>query len=465
MPVTETAKSRRRTRQRAFGHRARDLGADRAVRGDQRRRHAEHLGLGVVRVGDEAALEPVARAGERGAGGGDQAAGARLGGRDAVAAAAQQRAGEARDQRGDRRRSLTTNLHSAITSSVQSAATRSSNRMPKPCAQPIGAPRRSLKRWSAQATGPGLAASKKRNSAKATACAPEAGRRDQPEHEPEGDDLVPDDRRRDRPARDGARSRCRPTSRASVAPASTQRPRAVVEQRRSDGTGEPGPQRADGARRDRRQAAAEAERDGCAGWASRKRQSGLRPAPRSGGLSAGSVLTTPAPASRRGSDRTRSRAPTTARPRASTKRSAGPASIAADARDRRAGRARPRRRRHRAVGGGGEDAARSRRRRRAGIRAAARRGWRGEHGAARQRIDLDARRRRRSGAARGRGRRPGRRRRRSRCVAMPRSARPSATRGCGCSIARRTRVERVAVERDRAAERPRAPGGRRRACR
>ena len=65
MPVTATAKLRARVRQRALGHRARDLGADRAVRGDQRRRHAEHLGLGLVRVGDEAALEPVARAGER----------------------------------------------------------------------------------------------------------------------------------------------------------------------------------------------------------------------------------------------------------------------------------------------------------------------------------------------------------------------------------------------------------------
>ena len=42
--------------------------------------------------------------------------------------------------------------------------------MPKPCAQPIGWPRRPLNSWSAQATGPGLAASKRRNSRKATHC-------------------------------------------------------------------------------------------------------------------------------------------------------------------------------------------------------------------------------------------------------------------------------------------------------
>src|SRR5574343_868536 len=57
------------------------------------------------------------------------------------------------------------NLHSAITSSVQKAATKSSNRMPQPPRQP-----KPSNRLSAQATGPGLAASKKRNSAKAANC-------------------------------------------------------------------------------------------------------------------------------------------------------------------------------------------------------------------------------------------------------------------------------------------------------
>ena len=49
--------------------------------------------------------------------------------------------------------------------SVQKAATKSSNKMPQPPRQP-----KPLNRLSAQATGPGLAASKKRNSAKAANC-------------------------------------------------------------------------------------------------------------------------------------------------------------------------------------------------------------------------------------------------------------------------------------------------------
>mmetsp|Transcript_49604 Transcript_49604/g.116493 ORF Transcript_49604/g.116493 Transcript_49604/m.116493 type:complete len:216 (-) Transcript_49604:128-775(-) len=55
-----------------------------------------------------------------------------------------------------------------MTTRVQAAATKSSNRMPKPWAQPIAAPRSALNSRSAQPTGPGLAASKKRNSPKAT---------------------------------------------------------------------------------------------------------------------------------------------------------------------------------------------------------------------------------------------------------------------------------------------------------
>src|SRR5260221_349403 len=52
--------------------------------------------------------------------------------------------------------------HSAMTSSVQKAATRSSNMIPQPPRQP-----KPLKHRSAHLTGWGLAASKKRNSAKA----------------------------------------------------------------------------------------------------------------------------------------------------------------------------------------------------------------------------------------------------------------------------------------------------------
>ena len=167
-----------------------------------------------------------------------------------------------------------TNRHSAITSSVQSAATRSSNRMPKPCAQPIGAPRRSLKRWSAQATGPGLAASKKRNRANATAWPQKRRGRDQPEHEPEGDDLVPDDRRRiglrevarghgaGPPAERARRRRGRRRARRSSSSGAARRRRA----RRSSVPTVPG------ATGDRPLPKPSATR--CAGWATRKRQPG-----------------------------------------------------------------------------------------------------------------------------------------------------------------------------------------------
>ena len=55
--------------------------------------------------------------------------------------------------------------HAAMTNTVQKAATKSSNMMPNPPRTP-----KPLKDLSAQATGPGLTASKKRNNAKATNC-------------------------------------------------------------------------------------------------------------------------------------------------------------------------------------------------------------------------------------------------------------------------------------------------------
>ena len=113
---------RARMRQRPFGHGPRDPGADGAMGRDQLGRDAEHPGLGVVGVGDEAALEPVARSRQRSAGRGDQAAGARFRGRQAGAAQAQRR-GEALDQRRKLGGVAQTNLQSAITSSVHSAAT------------------------------------------------------------------------------------------------------------------------------------------------------------------------------------------------------------------------------------------------------------------------------------------------------------------------------------------------------
>jgi len=53
---------------------------------------------------------------------------------------------ESRDERCGRFVAAHTNRQTAMTTSVQSAATRSSKRIPKPCAQPIGAVRRPLKR-------------------------------------------------------------------------------------------------------------------------------------------------------------------------------------------------------------------------------------------------------------------------------------------------------------------------------
>src|SRR6185436_2894170 len=66
--------------ERALRHLARGLLADRAVFLQRVLAHAEQLALGVVRIGDEAALEPVGRAGHRGRDLRRPAAGARLGG-------------------------------------------------------------------------------------------------------------------------------------------------------------------------------------------------------------------------------------------------------------------------------------------------------------------------------------------------------------------------------------------------
>ncbi len=63
----------------AESHGARDHFADGTVLCDQRFVHAQQFGLGGVRIGHEAALEPVAGAAQVGAGGSDQAAGAALG--------------------------------------------------------------------------------------------------------------------------------------------------------------------------------------------------------------------------------------------------------------------------------------------------------------------------------------------------------------------------------------------------
>ena len=69
-------------RERALGHGLGGLAADRAVALERRRRHAEHRLLGLVAVGDEAALEHVGGAGDLGQGGGDEPAGAGFRGRD-----------------------------------------------------------------------------------------------------------------------------------------------------------------------------------------------------------------------------------------------------------------------------------------------------------------------------------------------------------------------------------------------
>ena len=76
MPVTATAICAREWGERAGRHRACDLAAHRAMRGDELGGHAERFALGRIRIGDEAALEPFARTGERGARGGDHSAGA-----------------------------------------------------------------------------------------------------------------------------------------------------------------------------------------------------------------------------------------------------------------------------------------------------------------------------------------------------------------------------------------------------
>src|SRR3546814_14705229 len=54
------------------------LFGDRTVAQDHRHRYAEQVGLGLVRVGHEAAFEDVGRAGDLGQAAGDQAAGAGL---------------------------------------------------------------------------------------------------------------------------------------------------------------------------------------------------------------------------------------------------------------------------------------------------------------------------------------------------------------------------------------------------
>src|SRR5207248_10975509 len=64
--------------ERAERHLARGLLADRAVPFDGFGAHAEHLLLGLVRIGDEAALEPRRGAGNRGELLSRPAAGARL---------------------------------------------------------------------------------------------------------------------------------------------------------------------------------------------------------------------------------------------------------------------------------------------------------------------------------------------------------------------------------------------------
>ena len=64
----------------AQGHGAGHGFAHGAVGGDQPGRHAQQFGLGFVGIGDEAALKPLAGACQVGAGGGDHAAGAALGG-------------------------------------------------------------------------------------------------------------------------------------------------------------------------------------------------------------------------------------------------------------------------------------------------------------------------------------------------------------------------------------------------
>jgi hypothetical protein len=207
----------------AFGHGAGHGLAHGAVLAISPAGHAQHLGLGLVGIGDEAALEPLAGACQVGAGGGDHAAGAAFGGGQHPATG--QQGGGNLNQIGLQRligqalaahfliviggvvRGHQKNLHSAITSRVQKAATKSSHRMPQPPRQP-----KPLNRLSAQPTGPGLAASKKRNRAKATIWPQKAHGHGQPQHQPEGHDLVPHDGAGVGHAHVAARWWCRPTS-------------------------------------------------------------------------------------------------------------------------------------------------------------------------------------------------------------------------------------------------------------
>ena len=64
--------------ERALGHGAGDLLADRADPLEQRRRYTQHLRFGAVVVGDVAALDDVGGAGDLGQAGDDQPAGAGL---------------------------------------------------------------------------------------------------------------------------------------------------------------------------------------------------------------------------------------------------------------------------------------------------------------------------------------------------------------------------------------------------
>ena len=172
-----------------------------------------------------------------------------------------------------------------MTSSVQSAATKSSNRMPKPCAQPIGCAAAALEELVGPGDRAGLGGVEEAEQHEGDGLRHQARRRDQPEHEPEGDDLVPDDRRRVGLREMARRDRAGPPADA----ASRRRARRRARRRRAAAAAsaidEPGPERAGGARRDRRQAAAEAERDRGAPDAragSASRAGG--PAPASGGL-------------------------------------------------------------------------------------------------------------------------------------------------------------------------------------
>ena len=192
----------RRAGQRAGRHRAGHRLADRAVRLDQRRRHAERLGLGRIAVGDPAAVEPVARPGQLGAGGGDQPAGARLGARQPPAAprAAPRPAGRRR-RRGVGRPAAPSAFMPPSTARSRAACTapppgrRTGCRSParQPMTSCRSAPRRGFHRPSAQATGPGLAASKIAEQRERRGLRPEARRHDQRQHQPERQHLVPDD--------------------------------------------------------------------------------------------------------------------------------------------------------------------------------------------------------------------------------------------------------------------------------